>query len=644
MLKDLGSLKNCWLVLCVYSTCTVILSLLPAITLWYSGQMIKIVESAVQTRSVDKAVLIRVAVGRMAVAVVKRLINHVKSRTMLILDQRIKAHYGGHIFEAYARLDLPTFEDPIVRRQLEGAAGGRTSVAWDTVQMLANTVSHVIQLVSQVSVLLNVLRGHQDGTLIALLSFISPLLQWMRFQQYIFRGAWAATCRNDDYIRIQGLKRMVTSPAHRKEIVAGNLSDRLIKEFYVSLQGVGDDGGEFYELRRKHFLRDRLTSLSLLSEPLKEMPQIVFALRAVQYPASIPVTLASLHLIQSTVSSFSHSLLSFFDEFGSVADHLDSIRKLYGIGNIRLKVVDGTEPYPENAQEINSGISVEFRHVSFKYPGSDVFALNDVSFKIDRGQLCVIVGTNGSGKSTILKLLNRLYDPYEGEILIDGKNIKTLRLKDLRHAIAVLFQDYSHFPLSIKDNIGLGDPYSPYDEHRIEQSAKAGGAYDFVEKLPDGFDAYLERPVPDHYSALPEGTKTLFGRTLDHNRVRRAGEMGVAESSSLSGGQMQRLAVCRTFMRSVAEDSGVGLLLFDEPSASLDPQAEHDLFERLRALRGNKTMIFSSHRFGNLTRHADVILYMKDSVVEEVGTHDSLLRQGGGYASIYNLQAKAFLP
>jgi ABC-type multidrug transport system fused ATPase/permease subunit len=111
----------------------------------------------------------------------------------------------------------------------------------------------------------------------------------------------------------------------------------------------------------------------------------------------------------------------------------------------------------------------------------------------------------------------------------------------------------------------------------------------------------------------------------------------------LSGGQMQRIALSRTFMRSVVSEGGPGLLLFDEPSASLDPTAEHDLFERLRQLRGNKTMIFSSHRFGNLTRHADLILYMNDSVVVEEGTHDQLLRQKGEYARIWMLQARAFI-
>lgn len=204
--------------------------------------------------------------------------------------------------------------------------------------------------------------------------------------------------------------------------------------------------------------------------------------------------------------------------------------------------------------------------------------LQSVSFKILPGQLCVIVGANGSGKSTVLKLCSRIYDPTEGSILIDGLDIRTLKLSDLRRAMAVLFQDYTHFPLSIRDNIALGSPEHADDEARVREAARLAGAVEIIERQPGGYGEYLNRPVRDFYSDLPEGTKTLFGRTVDHNRMRRAvGDKPT--SSTLSGGQMQRLAVARTFMRSLPtdlkEDTKVGLLLFDEPSASLDPTAEH---------------------------------------------------------------------
>ncbi len=169
----------------------------------------------------------------------------------------------------------------------------------------------------------------------------------------------------------------------------------------------------------------------------------------------------------------------------------------------------------------------------------------------------------------------------------------------------------------------MGNPLLARDDAAIEEAARLGGASELIARLPDGFDTYLERPVRDQYMGLPDGTRTLFGRKVVNEYL---GYTDDATDQELSGGQMQRLAVARTFMRSSTMEQEVGLLLFDEPSASLDPTAEHgtidmsvfpfdpesssflDLFSRLRKLRENKTMIFSTHRFGNLTRHADLIL------------------------------------
>lgn len=238
-------------------------------------------------------------------------------------------------------------------------------------------------------------------------------------------------------------------------------------------------------------------------------------------------------------------------------------------------------------------------------------------------------------------MLTRLYDPTDGTILIDGHDIRSLRLNDLRNRVSVLFQDYTHFPLSIRENISMGCPQSAHDMEKIYQAASLGGAFDMIEALPEGFDTFLVKPVRDYSSGMTnEETKSSFGRLVDIKSVKN--KIGKSRPMELSGGQMQKIALSRTFMRSIDDDLEVGLLLFDEPSASLDPRAEYDLFERLRKLRGNKTMIFSSHRFGNLTRTADLILYMSNSRVIENGTHTELMRQGQGYAELYNIQASQF--
>ncbi|KAG2113032.1 P-loop containing nucleoside triphosphate hydrolase protein [Suillus discolor] len=374
------------------------------------------------------------------------------------------------------------------------------------------------------------------------------------------------------------------------------------------------------------------------------LPQIIFTWRVVKNPMTTPLSLVSLTLIE--VADPSINLYSSISGLLSIlASDLSRARKVYEIENIRNQVVNGTEPFPENQQSLANGISVEFKNVSFQYPGRDRCALRNVSFKIEAGQLCVVVGVNGSGKSTILNLISRIYDPTVGTILIDGRDIKTLKLADLRAAMSILFQDYSQFPLSVRENIGLGNPALAHEDDKVREAARLGGAEDFIDELPNGFDTYLDRLVDDYYGDLPEGTTTLFGHPVESSPRNTVDGVHITGSPDLqiSWGQVQRLAISRTMMRSLISETEyfAGMLLFDEPSASLDPTAEHDLFERLRKLRGNKTMIFSTHRFGNLTQYADLILYI-DETVQEEGTHDELMKKGGEYARIWNLQAKPF--
>ncbi|KAJ7724996.1 P-loop containing nucleoside triphosphate hydrolase protein [Mycena maculata] len=641
MFREIGSIRGCWWLLGGYLIIAVVLAMIPAIELWYSGQLLKIVQDAVESRSVDSHLLFKVAASRLICSAVTRLLHYGQAQLYRPLNVRIRQHYAVQTFHARARLDVPTYADAVVQRHLDNSAtSSRTSIAWNNVLKTIHLVSTGVELVSQFSVLITMLRNQRDGPLLAILSFGHTFFRKKTGQRnWSPTGVWAATTKNHEYLRLVGASRVVHAQEHRKELVAGGMADYLHAIYRAAANRLGSNATDFYEAYQTHTITDRLSLTAFLSDPLRELPQIVFTLRAVQYPSDIPLSLASLNLITQTTSKFSRTLFDLFEETGSIAENLASIRKVYETYTIPNVVVDGETPFPEDQQNIKLGVSVEFRNVTFRYPGSSQEVLRNVSFKILQGQLCVIVGANGSGKSTILKLIARLYDPTEGQIFINDQDIRTLKLADLRRATSVLFQDYTHFPLSIRDNIALGDPNNAHDDEKIREAARLGGATEFIERLDEGFDTYLDRPVDDIYSTLPQGTKTLFGRSVEYSSIRGAGNMS-SHSKGLSGGQMQRIALSRTFMR----DEGVGILCFDEPSASLDPTAEYDLFERLRLLRGNKTMIFSSHRFGNLTRYADLILYMDDAVILEEGTHNELIKQGGGYAKIWMLQAQAFLP
>ncbi|KAI9062263.1 P-loop containing nucleoside triphosphate hydrolase protein [Trametes sanguinea] len=648
MLKDILCIPACTFLFALFCVTQGSVALVPALALWYQGQLLQIMQTAIDTRTVDKDHLFHICTGRIACTIALHLIRTANNVVERHLQTRIRRWTDAHLFRARARLDVPTFETTSVKRQLEDVSSNSDfmpPVPWATLQMLVGFVRAGTQVSAQVWVLAQALSVQRDGWLLAGLTMGSKSIGW--FNDLGLLGGrpqiWAATTSNHDYLRLHGWARAMKDGIHRKEIVASNLGEYAVSEYEAASERLGDADSVFKEWRMGR-RRNRFDIWALIQYPLNELPQIIFTLRAVQYPANMPISLASMQMVQETTNAFTWNIYELLMSTRSFSDQLETVRKLYEVAHVPNKVPDGTVPFPEDTAQIRTGFPLEFRNVSFKYPGAENYALRDVSFKVLPGQLCVIVGANGSGKSTILKLVVRLYDPDEGQILIGGHDIRTLKLRDLRQAISVLFQDYTHFPLSIRDNIAIGDPSAATNEAHVRLAARLGGAAEFIEKLPDGYDTYLDRPVRDFYAGIPEGTTTLFGRKVNYNNVRFAGGMKAADTSALSGGQMQRLAVARTFMRSVVpEEPKVGLLLFDEPSASLDPVAEHDLFNRLRELRGNKTMLFSSHRFGNLTRHADLILYMNDSAIVESGTHEQLLGQGGGYANIWNLQAQAFL-
>ncbi|KAH7099509.1 P-loop containing nucleoside triphosphate hydrolase protein [Auriculariales sp. MPI-PUGE-AT-0066] len=575
-------------------------TLFPALILYFSGQMLNLVNSALETRKVDQRWLLYIASARALCVAGRWLTTSIQSSIADPIARGLRVHFAQHILKSHLRLDVPTYDDVAVTRQLwsvnEDCFGG----PWLALQSLISLVINALQMCMSCIVLLSLLWDRKDSISLVIVTLLPALgdafsrlrsgsrtqSAWGRTSREIAR---AATCNNDNFIRRLGLRRMGTNAKYKQEVVAGNLQGYIEREFARATSAIGAENipehADFSPIELLDGPGQLWSSLKqVFVQVLTERPQVVFILQILRTPESIP----------------------------RLSQVLEDLHVLYELGNINNTVPDGTKPFPENVQDTaRDVVSIEFRNVSFQYPGSDSWALRDMSFKVERGSLCVIVGTNGSGKSSILKLITRLYDVTEGEILIDGRDIKTLRLRDLRAVVSTLFQDFKLYPLSIRENIRMGDPDETVDNDVTEQVAKTCGIVDFMGRLPQGLDSYLEHPVPDYFQSLPEGSKTFFGRTVNSNAL--GNKMGHSRNISLSGGQSQKVAVARSVIRA-SVSSGfnrterVGLLLFDEPSASLDPEAEYNLFTRLRAIRGNKSMIFSSHRFGNLTKHANLVL------------------------------------
>ena len=259
---------------------------------------------------------------------------------------------------------------------------------------------------------------------------------------------------------------------------------------------------------------------------------------------------------------------------------------------------DGTRIPGENPE-------IVFRDVSFRYPEADRPVLEHCSFTIHPGECVGLVGLNGSGKSTIVKLLCRFYDTSDGEILIDGVNIREYQLDKLRALFGTLFQETVAYSFTLRENIALSDLDGIEDAERIGKACIQSGVTDFTADWEKG---------------------------IDENMTRRFAEDG----KELSGGQWQRVALARAFFRNSP------VILLDEPSAALDPVAEHQIFEDFKQISKGKSTILISHRLSSI-RLADKILVLENGRILEEGGHDALLAKGGRYAYLFGLQASKYV-
>lgn len=308
-------------------------------------------------------------------------------------------------------------------------------------------------------------------------------------------------------------------------------------------------------------------------------------------------TLGDLTMYISSIESLEACVRSIMDSIASLYTDNLYMEDLIKLINIEEKKYDSPNLF-------NGKFSViEFRNVYFKYPGTDKYCLEDINLKIYSNKVYALVGLNGSGKTTLVKLLMRLYDPTRGQIFIDGENITHFDRESLYKKMGVIFQDYIKYPLNIADNIGIGDIENIKDENKIRLSAHKSGADIFIANLPKQYQTYLHKEWDN-------GTE-------------------------LSIGQWQKLAISRAFM------SDAAILILDEPSASLDPKSEYEIFEHFKDMIPNKTCILITHRFSNVIL-ADEIFVLKDGHLIEHGNHKDLIRQNGLYCELYKMQTNLY--
>ncbi len=297
------------------------------------------------------------------------------------------------------------------------------------------------------------------------------------------------------------------------------------------------------------------------------------------------------------LNGYLQQILIGFTQIAGQSLYLDD---LFSFFEIAPTILEPTMPkaFP---QPLRQGIV--FDNVGFRYPGSERWAVRNLSFTVPAGETLALVGENGVGKTTIVKLMTRLYDPDEGRVTIDGIDLKELSTRELRHHIGVIFQDFLRYSFSAADNIGVGRIDVADDRERIIRAAEQSLADKAIGRLPEGYDQMLGR---------------VFAKGQD-----------------LSGGEWQKLAIARAYMREAE------IIVLDEPTAALDARAEAEVFERFKKLADGTTAVLISHRFSTV-RMADRIVVLAEGKVVESGSHEELVAAGGRYAELFELQAAGY--
>ncbi|KAH6902076.1 P-loop containing nucleoside triphosphate hydrolase protein [Coprinopsis sp. MPI-PUGE-AT-0042] len=535
------------------------------------------------------------------------------------MRRAVTAYFQVLLLEPNLRMNAAEVQGSETNGKAETVSAGS---AWGSFEYFAFFFSTALSAISQLVVLYTAINSM--NYLLLCVSLIPPIL--LHINPYSIKNKIGfAYVDNADWVRGQGLTSMLQSE-YREDVTSANLGEWIIKEYkkvFEKLRNVRDD--DPYE----HLYMPSPID-SFIAGLIDDLPTAVCGLLAISSTDNF--SMANLAILQSSCRSLRSTVTWFLQADEQMRINVQRVVQVYRTS--KGKPSDANSPnmvYP-GPNSGDAGMKFELKGVRFEYPGSKTKApaLDNLSLTIPAGSIVVVVGGNGGGKSTLVRILAQLYEPTQGRILIDGHPANGYKTSDLRQAIALLSQDNLIYPFSLRDNIGLGCADLKDEMQLIEEAAEKGGAAEFIGKLKSGYDTMLNPMV----LAFPYNE----WREPDHPILKKMEDL--EKIVDISGGERQRLVAARCFMR--LHSGKVKFIAVDEPSSALDAEAELKLFHNLLDAREGKTLLFVTHRFGHLTQFANMILCMKDGSLVEQGTHDELMGIDGEYAKLYKIQAGAF--
>jgi ATP-binding cassette subfamily B protein len=578
-----------------YTTAMIVLrvvrSVVPVTTFWV-GKLILDSVIAAKAGHGSLTQVWRYLALELAIVLTGEVLARASSLIESLLGDLFSNAMSVQLMEHAAKLDLAQFEDPEFYDHLERARRqtvGRIAL----LSLLLSMSQDALTLLT----LAGALIAYNPWLLLLLAVAVIPsFLGETHFAAlgYSLLFRWTPERRQLDYLRYVG-----ASDKTAKEVQMFGLAPWLTERYR-------DLSQKFYEENRNLSVRRGVVSalLSILGTVGYYAAYVVILIRAVKGD----ITIGTLTFLAASFGRGRDVIQNILLSASNVAEQALYLRDLFVFLEMRPTIESPPNARPVPAK-IQSGFV--FENVGFRYPESERWAVRNVDLVLRPGERVALVGENGAGKTTITKLLARLYDPTEGKITLDGIDLKEYDLVSLRHTIGVIFQDFVRYDMRFDENIGVGE----IDSVRADLDRNNG--------TPPAISAAAENSLAA--SLLPrfsKGYQQMLGRRFD-------------EGVDLSGGEWQKIALARAYIRDAQ------VLILDEPTAALDARAEYEVFLRFSELVAGRMAILISHRFSTV-RMADRIIVLRHGKVEEQGSHEELLANGGLYEELFTMQAQGY--
>ena len=565
---------------------SVVLALVPAGTLWVGKLLLDEVALAVRGglqgpenayRQLALLLGLQVAIGAAAA-----LLGTLSGASRELLGDTLQNRTSLRILEKAAALDVERFENAETYDALRNAYG----------EVGTRPLGVMLQMVGIGQALITL--GSIGSLMARLGARVMPLVLLASIPGVIVSSRFGA----ESYRMI---RRRAVDARHQNYLGSLLTSDALVKE--VRLFGFEryllDGWQRYYQSFRTQFvgLLRRRSGWSLAAALASTSLIALATLSVLRRAAEGTITVGDFSLFALGIVQVQNQFANLLTNVTGIYESLLYMRNLFEFLELPSRDLDAGEEWRGPIDRI------EFERVSFRYPLTERDVLTDVSFRIERGQALALVGENGAGKTTVVKLLTRLFEPTAGRILLNGMDAARFSPRSVQREMSIIFQDYGQYQMTARENVGLSRTDALSDNKAIEGAGQKSGAAEVV-------------------NALPERYETTLGRLFPGGR-------------QLSGGQWQRLALGRLYFRSAS------VQVFDEPTAALDAAAEAATIERLRAHGTERITLLISHRFSTV-RMADWIVVLHAGAVVEAGSHEALLAKGGIYATLFNLQARGY--